>query len=326
MDFKSKLNQKDINKNTPRLKVLLKRNSIIESIHNVHAVVCDKKGRVLMSAGNSEYSTFIRSALKPFQTIPFISSGAYKKVMCDEKVLAIACGSHSGTKTHAREAFKLLWHSDVAVEHLQCPIPAEKTSPLEHNCSGKHAAFLATCMKMNWQLDTYLEADHPLQIEINRKVAELLKIESKDLTLAIDNCGSPTLMLKLYQMAFLYAQLNGSSQSELEQISRAMIRQPELVAGEGRFDTEVIKRSHGQLICKGGSEGIQCLSKIGDCMGIAIKAEDGSRRAKHAVALHLLKQLEWITPASLEELEEKVMVINPEVKLEVKGELRFQEK
>ena len=117
-----KLDNKN-NSNTPNLRVYLKRGSNIESIHKVHAVISDIKGRVLMKAGNSDYLTFIRSALKPFQAIPFISSGAYEKFMFDEKVLAIACSSHSGTKTHAREAFKLLWNSDVNIDQLQCPLP-----------------------------------------------------------------------------------------------------------------------------------------------------------------------------------------------------------
>ncbi len=311
---------------TPALKVYLKRGSFIESIHKVHAVICDKKGRVLMKAGNSEQHTFIRSSLKPFQVIPFISSGAYEKTMFNEKALAIACGSHSGSKEHARESFKLLWNSEINVDELQCPIPYDKTSRLEHNCSGKHAAFLATCKKMNWPLSSYLDKNHPIQIEIIRRVAELLRVPANDLITAKDDCGAPTLRLKLSQMALLYAHLGGSSNSELEQISRSMLRHPELISGEGKFDTELLKRAHGLIISKGGSEGIQCLSKIGEGMGIAIKVEDGSKRAKQAVALHLLKQLEWMTPISIEELEEIVMMIRPGLELEVEGKLRFQEK
>ena len=130
------------------IKVYLKRNSFIESIHNVHAVISDNKGRVLMATGNPKLLTFIRSALKPFQAMAFVSSGAYEKTKFDEKALAIACGSHAGSKYHAREVFKLLWNSDLNVEDLKCPIPKGKESRLEHNCSGKHAAFLATCKKI----------------------------------------------------------------------------------------------------------------------------------------------------------------------------------
>ena len=306
-------------------KVFLKRDSSIESVHRVHAVICDIKGRVLMHAGKSDYLTFIRSALKPFQALPFISSGAYEMVDFDEKLLAIACGSHSGEKYQSRQSFKLLWNSDLTVDQLQCPIPVAKESKLEHNCSGKHAAFLATCKKMNWPMNTYLEETHPIQIEINRRVSEILDISTKELVIARDNCGAPTLLLSLSQMASLYAHLTGSNKSELEQISRAMMRNPELVAGKGKFDTEVIKSSHGQLLSKGGSEGIQCLSKIGEGIGIAIKAEDGSRRAKHAVALHLLENLDWITPVGLQDLKEDFLRINPFVNLQVEGSLKFQE-
>ena len=108
----------------------------------------------------------------------------------------------------------------------------------------------------------------------------------------------------------------------MEQISRAMLAHPELVAGEGRFDTELMRRSHNQVISKGGAEGVQCLSRTGDGLGVAIKVVDGARRAKQAVALHVLRQLDWLTPAGLQELEEQLLVLNPGVHLAVEGELR----
>ena len=81
------------------------RGSNIESIHKIHAVISDKKGRVLMCAGNPEYKSFIRSALKPFQAIPFVSSGASSKINNNLKSIALACSSHSGSILHSREAF-----------------------------------------------------------------------------------------------------------------------------------------------------------------------------------------------------------------------------
>ena len=85
-----------------------------------------------------------------------------------------------------------------------------------------------------------------------------------------------------------------------------------------------MRRSHGQVLSKGGAEGIQCLSRVGEGLGVAIKVEDGSRRAKHAVALHLMRQLEWLTPLSLDDLEEQVLKVNPGVTLQVRGALEFQ--
>ena len=309
---------------TAPLEVTLCRGSSVESLHRVHAVVCDGRGRVLMSAGQPGFETFIRSAQKPFQALPFLSSGAASAMDCGDRGIAISCASHSGSTVHAREAFKLLWQAELEVGLLQCPAPHGAESALQHNCSGKHAAFLATSRKMGWPLETYLQLDHPLQQEVNRRVAELLGLPPEELVAARDDCGAPTLRLQLAQMALLYAHLGASQQAELEQISRAMLAHPDLVAGAGRFDTELMQRSHGQVLSKGGAEGIQCLSRTGEGLGVAIKVEDGSRRAKQAVALHLLRQLEWLTPSSLDELEEQVLKVNPGVSLKVHGSLQFQ--
>ena len=302
--------------------VTLHRGSIAESHHRVHAVVCDGRGRVLMAAGEAGYETFIRSALKPFQALPFVSSGAADQMDVGDRGLAISSASHSGSTMHAREAFKLLWKAELESAQLQCPTPEWGDSPLQHNCSGKHAAFLATCRKMGWPLENYLESDHPLQEEIQRRVAELLGLPPQELLAARDDCGAPTLRLQLAQMALLFAHLGASRHAELEQMSRAMLTHPDLVAGEGRFDTELMSRSHGQVLSKGGAEGVQCLSRIGEGLGVAIKVEDGARRAKQAVALHLLRELEWLTPSSLEELEQQVLIVNNGVTMVVSGTLR----
>jgi len=310
------------NNNINSLKILVKRGSSVESIHRAHASICDTKGRTLMKAGSSEYETFIRSALKPFQALPFVTSGTSEKYNLDNKILALACGSHSGTADHARTAFKLLWNADINIKELKCPIPLNKNSKLQHNCSGKHSAFLATCKKMNWDLNNYLMGHHPLQKEIFRRVSDLLKIPAEELIAERDDCGAPTLLLRLSQMAILYAHLTRSDQPEFEKITRAMTNHPDLVAGEGLFDSELIKRGHNQIISKGGSEGIQCIGLLGEGIGLSIKVEDGSKRAKHAVAIHLLRQLEWMTPTALDELDEIVLQKKPGIYLEVKGKLK----
>ena len=304
------------------LKVLVKRGSSVESTHRAHASICDTKGRILMKAGSSEYETFIRSALKPFQALPFLTSGASEKFNLDNKTLALACGSHCGSSNQARTAFKLLWNADIDIEKLKCPIPSNRESNLQHNCSGKHSAFLATCKKMNWDLESYLMGHHPLQREIFRRVSELLKIPAEELIAERDDCGAPTLLLRLSQMAILYAHLSRSEQPEFEKITRAMTSHPDLIAGEGYFDSELIKRGHNKIISKGGSEGIQCVGLLGEGIGLSIKVEDGSKRAKHAVAIHLLRQLEWITPSAIEELNEIILQKKSGVYIEVEGQLK----
>ncbi|QNI71083.1 asparaginase [Cyanobium sp. NS01] len=307
----------------PPLEVRLLRNGIAESRHRVHAVVCDGRGRVLMRAGDPQQLSFVRSALKPFQASVFVASGTADQINCGERGLAIACASHAGTSSHAREAFRLLWGAEVEAEQLQSPVPEHGSSPLEHNCSGKHAAFLATCRRMGWALEGYLQPEHPLQQEVLKRVAELLGLPAAELITARDDCGAPTLQLQLAQMALLYAHLGAGAQPDLERLSRAMLSHPELVAGEGRFDTELMRLGHGQVLSKGGAEGIQCLTRVGEGMGVAIKVEDGAGRAKHAVALHLLEQLDWLTPMTLEELRRSFLEPAPHLKLDVRGELRF---
>ena len=254
--------------NNPPLDVLLMRGSKLESIHKVHAVISDKKGRVLMCAGNPEYKSFIRSALKPFQAIPFVSSGASSKIKNSSMSIALSCGSHSGSILHTREAYKILWEYDIDINHLKCP--SKITSPLEHNCSGKHAAFLATCKKLNWPLESYLKEDHPLQMEIFRIISEFLEVPLEQIYTERDDCGAPTIYMKLIEMAKLYSLLSSSENAELEQISRAMTTNPTMISDHNRFDTEVIKASHGQVISKGGAEGIQCLCKVNVCVEVPV--------------------------------------------------------
>jgi len=217
----------------------------------------------------------------------------------------------------------MLWGAEIEADQLQCPVPEGGSSCLEHNCSGKHAAFLATCRQMHWPLESYLQSDHPLQQAVLKRVGELLGLPGAELISARDDCGAPTLQLQLAQMALLFAHLGGGEQADLERLSRAMLAHPDLIAGEGQFDTEVMRLGHGQVLSKGGAEGIQCLSRVGEGMGVAIKVDDGARRAKQAVALHLLEQLEWLTPTTLVELRQRYLAPADHLRLEVIGELRF---
>jgi L-asparaginase len=322
MSLSSSLGGSAIRTGAPPLEVVLLRQGIAESRHRVHAVVCDCRGRVLMRAGDPQLLSFVRSALKPFQATVFVASGAADQVDCGERGLAIACASHAGTPGHAREAFRLLWGAELDTEQLHCPVPEGGMSPLEHNCSGKHAAFLATCRRLGWSGEGYLQPHHPLQQEILRRVAELLALPPAELVTARDDCGAPTLQLQLAQMALLFAHLGAGAQPDLERISRAMLAHPDLVAGDGLFDTELMRRGLGQVLSKGGAEGIQCLSRVGEGLGVAVKVEDGSSRAKHAVALQLMEQLDWLTPGTLEELRGLFLAPAPHLRLEVRGELR----
>lgn len=306
---------------TPVLEVRLLREGIVESGHRAQAVVCDNRGRVLSVAGNPDTSTFIRSALKPFQALAVTTTGTMERYNLNDRDLAVICSSHQGTMEHVRRVFNILWRSDVDPSALQCPIPEGKQSPLQHNCSGKHAGMLAVCQQRQWSLNNYLQYSHPVQKLILSQVAELMKMPGEELIRAQDDCGVPTYFVQLRQMACLYAQLASGDNLAMERIVRAMTHHPALIAGEGAFDTELMRLSEGELVSKAGAEGIQCIGRIGEGMGLAIKVMDGAKRAKYAVAIQILKQMGWITPSVSETLAEKFMKLSNLTRLEVIGEL-----
>lgn len=303
------------------LEVRLLRDGVIESTHRVQAAVCDNRGRVLSVAGNSDTATFIRSALKPFQALAVTTTGTLERYELTDRDLAIICSSHQGTIEQARQAFNVLWRCNVDSSKLQCPIPEGKTSPLQYNCSGKHAGMLAVCQQRHWPLETYLRRKHPVQQLILTKVAEMLGMPAEEFISARDDCGAPTYFMQLGQMASLYAQLASGDNLDMERIVRAMTHHPVMVAGEGIFDTELMRLSEGEVVSKSGAEGVQCIGRVGEGMGLAIKVTDGAKRAKYAVAIHLLKQLGWISPAIAETLSETYMTLSEFKRLEVVGEL-----
>jgi len=303
------------------LEVRLLREGILESRHTVHAVVCDERGRVLSVAGNAETATFVRSALKPFQALAVTTTGTLDRYDLGDRDLATITSSHQGTIEQVRQTFNILWRADVDPLALQCPIPEGKNSRLEHNCSGKHAGMLAVCQQCHWPLNNYLERKHPVQQLILSKVSELLRMPAEEFISAHDDCGAPTYLMQIGQMATLYAHLASRSNLDLERIVRAMTNYPAMVAGDGEFDTELMRLTPRELVSKAGAEGVQCIARLGEDMGLAIKVMDGAKRAKYAVAIHLLRQLGWISPSAAETLSEKFMNIGKYKRLEIIGEL-----
>ncbi|MGF1494880.1 MAG: asparaginase [Microcoleaceae cyanobacterium] len=303
------------------LQVRLLREGISEAIHRVQATVCDDRGRVLSVAGSGETGTFVRSALKPFQALAAISTGVLESYSLTDIDLAIMCSSHQGTVEQARQVFNILWRCDIEPKQLQCPIPLSRESPLQNGCSGKHAGMLAVCRLRNWPLETYIQKKHPVQQLILNCVAELLGLPADEFIEARDDCGAPTYLMELSQIATLYARLASGRSLNMERIIRAMTQHPEMVAGKKHFDTELIRLTQGQLVSKSGAEGIQCIGRVGEGMGLAIKVTDGARRAKYAVAIHLLRQMGWLSPAIAETLAEQYMTLTEFKRLEVVGEL-----
>jgi L-asparaginase len=306
---------------TKELDVQLLREGIVESTHVAHVVVCDNRGRNLSVAGNPELGAFIRSALKPFQALAVTSAGVLELFELDDRDLAIMCGSHQGRIEQVRQAFHILWKADIDPTALKCPIPEGRTSPLEHNCSGKHAGMLAVCQQRNWPLESYLDRNHPVQKLILSRISELLGMPSDEFICAHDDCGAPTYFMQLRQMATLYAMLSSGDSLDMERIIRAMTSHPEMVGGPDAFDTRLMELTDGELVSKSGAEGIQCIGKVGENLGIAIKVVDGSKRAKYATAIFTLRQMGWILPSVADVLAETYMELGRFKRLDVVGEL-----
>lgn len=305
------------------ISVQLLREGIVESVHTTHAVVTDDRGRVLSAAGDTETASFVRSALKPFQTLAIATTGTLEQFGLTDKDLAIMCSSHQGTVEQMRQVYNILWRCDVEPSALQCPIPAGQNTPLAHNCSGKHAGMLAVCKQRGWNITTYLQRNHPVQQLIIRKVSELLGMPADEFIAAHDNCGAPTYFMQLREMATLFAKLASGSSLEMERIIRAMTSHPLMISGPTGFDSQLMQLTEGELVSKSGAEGIQCIGRVGQGLGLAIKAVDGARRAKYATAVHLLMQLGWITPEIAETLADTYMNCNSYTRLDVLGELPF---
>jgi len=180
---------------------------------------------------------------------------------------------------------------------------------------------LAVCQQRSLPTSNYLQRNHPIQKLILSKVSELLRMPGEEFIAVHDDCGAPTYLMQMGQIASLYAQLSSGENLDLERIVRAMTHHPALVAGEGEFDTRLMELTEGELVSKAGAEGIQCIGRVGEGMGLAIKVIDGAKRAKYAVAIHLLQQMGWISPSVAESLSETFISLGRFKRLEVIGEL-----
>lgn len=288
--------------------VVATRGNAVESVHYGSIAVATAGGEVLWSVGDIAYPVFTRSTLKPIQALPFVAGGGPLRFGFAPAQVALMCGSHSGEPRHVEAVADMLARIDCGVAQLRCgfhtPLfyaatgttpPSELApNPLQHNCSGKHAGFLAWCRQHGQPVDGYLDPGHPLQVEIRRTVAHLC--DDDGLTTGIDGCGAPNYALPLARLACAYARLAApvpkSAYAEaLPAVFRAMTEHPEMVAGEARADLLLMQAAPGDWVAKGGADGVQALGIRSAGLGIAIKIADGSPRAVQSVLAAVIGQL-----------------------------------
>lgn len=311
-----------------------------ESVHRGSIAVVDAGGRLLAYAGDPGASTYFRSSAKPFQALAAVESGAADRFGLTPRELAVMAASHAGEPRHVDAVSSILEKIGLREAALLCGahppfspesqkrLEAERKPPgaIHNNCSGKHAGMLAAAADQGWSLDDYLDPQHSVQRAILGAVAELAGLAEPEIGLGVDGCSAPTFYLPLRTMARLFARLAAAAKSApaievpsfatersivgdgktlaretaLARIGAAMMAHPEMVAGEGRIDTEAMRAAPGRLIAKGGAEGVQCFGVLEPAtrtpgapapFGVAIKIEDGDgKRGGQAAAVEALHQ------------------------------------
>jgi L-asparaginase II len=270
------------------------RGGIAESLHLGHLVVLNADGSTYLSKGSPELPIFPRSAVKSLQASTMLKAGL---TVSDEE-LAIICASHSGNQSHIDLVIKMLEKRDIPISALKNAVDkplgekekiawGEKPpSQLAQNCSGKHAGMLITCKQNGWDMATYLDMNHPLQIAIKNEIEELAG--EKVSAVSIDGCGAPLFALSLIGLARSISNLVKSKEPIHKQIVTACTTYPELVAGEGRLTTRMMRAVPG-LFMKEGAEGIEVCA-LPDGRVIAIKITDGSWRPVAPIIMEIFKR------------------------------------
>ncbi len=259
------------------------RSGVVESHHTGHIVLLNPDGSVLLSRGNTQAPIFPRSAIKSIQSSAMVRNG----LVLEPRLLALVSASHSGASMHQEGALEILAIAGLDVNALQNAVDkplgederrawgSQPATSLAQNCSGKHAGMLATCIANGWPTQNYLDPTHPLQIAC-RVELEMLAEEKVSLT-SIDGCGAPLFMISLSGLARAIHNITISQDSIHQDVLQACRDYPEMVAGEGRLTTRMMREIPG-LFMKEGAEGVN-VGSLADGSTFVFKIDDGSWRA-----------------------------------------------
>jgi L-asparaginase II len=278
--------------------VEVERSGFVESRHRGAAVGIAADGTVAVRAGEPEAAIFPRSANKPMQAVAMLRCG----LDLDDELLALASGSHSGEDFHVEGAEKILAGAGLVADDLRCPqswpidLEAQQAvarqgggpSRMRMNCSGKHAAMLATCVAAGWPTGTYLDPGHPLQ-EAVREVVEELAGEPVA-AVGVDGCGAPLFAVSTAGVAraFRALVLAGPGTPE-RRVADAMRTHPQWTSGTRREERQLMDAVPGLLV-KCGAEGVDAFA-YSDGRAGAVKIDDGAMRARTPVTVALLRSL-----------------------------------
>ncbi|MGB7202490.1 MAG: asparaginase [Pyrinomonadaceae bacterium] len=293
------------------------RGETVESVHCGHLCIVDGEGKTIATLGEPETTTYFRSAAKPFQAVPFITSGAADAFEFTEEEIALACASHSGEPQHLRIVGQMLDKIGLSVDDLKCGAHAPfneteshrliragyKATPLHNNCSGKHAAMLAFAKHIGASLHDYDSLDNRIQKRILKCIADFTEVPEDEIKLGIDGCAAPNFALPVAAMAKSFINLISPTnfpeptQAACKRIVTAMMNHPELIGGSERLDTMLMQAAPGKLISKVGADGVWLCGvlpceKYPTGLGIALKIADGDDyRGRPVIAVEILRWL-----------------------------------
>lgn len=274
------------------------RSGFAESRHRGAVVVLGPDGAPVLSAGEVRAPAFPRSANKPLQAAGMLRCG----LDLDGKLLALAAASHSGEAFHVAGVREILAGAGLAEDDLRCPpaLPIDERAGrrilreggeadrVHMNCSGKHAAMLATCAAAGWPAGSYLDPDHPLQQEIKRTVERLSG--EPVAAVGVDGCGAPLVALSLTGLAQAYrSMMRAGPASAQRRVADAMRAYPDWTSGTNRPESTLMEAVPG-LLLKSGAEGVMAFA-LPDGRAAVVKIEDGAARALPAVTVALLRSL-----------------------------------
>jgi L-asparaginase II len=286
----------------------LTRGSLLESSHAGTIAVVRTTGERICSVGDVARPVFPRSAIKPMQAVPFLESGAAERFGFGAAEIALASGSHTGTQRHIAIAETMLERAGLKPAALSCGVhepidgaaarelvrAGRQPTTLHHNCSGKHAAMLATAVHMGEPTQNYWRPDHPVEVRIRRVLEDLGGNPLGAEVCGIDGCSVPNWAVPLERLALAFARFatgTGLSRERgrtCRRIAEACWANPELVAGPGRLDTRVMEKLPGKVLVKAGAEGVYVGALPERRIGFALKIDDGAKRAAEAVVARLI--------------------------------------
>lgn len=287
------------------------RGAVVESRHRGSALIVDRGGGVHGAWGDIGRPVYARSAIKPLQAIPLVESGAADAFGLGDEELALACASHNGEPGHVERVAAWLARIGLSEADLECGTHPprhegsaqalvcrhEHPSALHNNCSGKHAGFLTTAVHLGEKTKGYVRYDHPVQQRILGVLEQMTGCGLGTAPWAADGCSIPTIAIPLAGLAFAMAQiadpddLPEQRRDAVLRIRRAWAARPFLVAGTGRFDTEISLACRGRVMTKVGAEGVFCAALPDYGLGVALKIEDGAERAANTAMAAILKRI-----------------------------------